>query len=646
MKVLYRKKLTFFSLYIICALIFALQCHDASASSYALTLTSSGSQSIDVTANTGTAISSDAINVTTTCRYGYNFTIQTSVDNNTLYLNGDPGSYAYTYFSSATGFDPLNETENEWGYFYDGNTVPTNTSIFSPVPSSLEEPATIKTPLDTPASSDINDSFNIYYGVSASANAEKGTYKMVPDEHDNDGTIVYVATAADTCSKYTVHFDPTSIFEGNTLTGTGTMNDQLILENVATPLTDNSFTAPNGYYFAGWNTAQDGSGTQYTNQQQVTDLTTAGNTITLYAIWTNCPANTICYSANVSNPSDVVGEMGNQTISSSDTSVTLYAPNYSRANHGFAAWNTKADGTGANYGPNQTIEFAAGTYNTTGLKLHAKWIESAGSLQNWTGCSSMNIGDVTALKDARDNNVYAVAKLVDNKCWMIENLRLANKDSNNNNINLSSTNTHNPSLPLTNSNGTSTSNRLSAPINPYVTEWCSYYATSCIDKSMLATNNTANFINNTNSTQDSDIYSYGNYYNWYSATAGRGNYNKTSGSVTGDLCPTGWRLPINVSTNSDFSILDEAMGGSGNHRIEPGASNTWRSYPNNYIYSGYLTSSSINNRNISGFYWSSSAYEYQYAYGLSLGSGFVSPDPIYSYFSKSSGRPIRCIKST
>lgn len=49
-----------------------------SASSYTLTLTSSGSQSIDISASDGTAISSDAINVATTCRYGYNFTINTS----------------------------------------------------------------------------------------------------------------------------------------------------------------------------------------------------------------------------------------------------------------------------------------------------------------------------------------------------------------------------------------------------------------------------------------------------------------------------------------------------------------------------------------------------------------------------------------
>ena len=49
--------------------------NDTFASSYTLTLTSSGSQTINMSSSAGTAISSDATNVATTCRYGYNFTI-------------------------------------------------------------------------------------------------------------------------------------------------------------------------------------------------------------------------------------------------------------------------------------------------------------------------------------------------------------------------------------------------------------------------------------------------------------------------------------------------------------------------------------------------------------------------------------------
>ena len=640
--------------------------NDTSASSYTLTLTSSGSQSIDMSASAGTVISSDAINVATTCRYGYNFTIGTSVEDNNLYLDGfDFNNAEGTYFEPVDGTSALDTSINKWGYYYNDNIIPTSTSIFQPVPSALSDPAIIKSPLANPSSSDINDNFNIYYGVSVSPTMSEGTYKLIPfsETYDAgtgvgtivDGTIVYTATIAEACTKYTVHFDPASQFEGNTISGTGTMNDQTIYEGVATALTSNGFTAPSGYYFAGWNTAQDGSGTQYTNGQQVTDLTTAGSSITLYAMWTDCPGGKICYSANVANPSDVTGSMGNQNVSSSATSATLYAPNFKHDGYGFAGWNTKADGTGTNYGPNQTIEFTAGQYSTGGLKLYANWITSAGNLQNWSGCSGMNIGDVTALKDTRDNNVYAVAKLADNKCWMIENLRLADKDASNNDIELSSTNTHNPSLPLTNvydATNPTTSNHLSATTDPTSTAWCTTSSSACYDQSMLATNNTTLFTNNTASSYSasSNVYSYGNYYNWYSATGGHGKYGNSYGSgynAPGDICPAGWHLPKGKNATGDFGVLDIALGGTGGYSdpntTPTGAtmSQTYRTYPNNFVYSGDVYGSSVDSRNTYGYYWSASGCSSITAYYMYFGSTNVRPGT--GSDGKYSGRMVRCV---
>ena len=90
---------------------------NVSAVSHTLTLTSSGSQDINISASAGTAISSDAINVTTTCRYGYNFTINTSVNDNNLYLGGDSSNNTEgTYFSPTDGTTALNATTNKWGY--------------------------------------------------------------------------------------------------------------------------------------------------------------------------------------------------------------------------------------------------------------------------------------------------------------------------------------------------------------------------------------------------------------------------------------------------------------------------------------------------------------------------------------------------
>lgn len=72
---------------------------------------------------------------------------------------------------------------------------------------------------------------------------------------------------------YTVTFHPNE--------GVGDSYTQTITENIATPLSPNTFTRE-GYLFNGWNTQADGQGTSYTDEEEVT-LTTD---LDLYAQWT------------------------------------------------------------------------------------------------------------------------------------------------------------------------------------------------------------------------------------------------------------------------------------------------------------------------------------------------------------------------
>ena len=68
--------------------------------------------------------------------------------------------------------------------------------------------------------------------------------------------------------------------------GSGEMDDQDFTYGVSQQLSANSFTAPTGYHFTGWNTAADGSGTGYDDVQSVQNLTSENNaTVTLYAQW-------------------------------------------------------------------------------------------------------------------------------------------------------------------------------------------------------------------------------------------------------------------------------------------------------------------------------------------------------------------------
>ncbi len=376
------------------------------------------------------------------------------------------------------------------------------------------------------------------------------------------------------------------------------------------------------------------------------------------------------------NGSNVDGTMGCQSISDTATSATLLASNFSRTGYGFAGWSNKFDyATNPNqegikfYGPQEDITFTAGEYtgSNNGLALYAVWVKSEGSIQDSTKVSEVcnrlttaptdgtaNLSSVSAFTDSRDNNTYAVAKLVDGKCWMIENLRL------NNSATLTITNTNKPlnngtNVTLKHSySDTETHNTLSASQDPTTTAWCITNAASCDDQSMLFTGNTTNrktdSVNN-----DGNIYSYGNYYNWYSATAGNGTYSKLSGEVAGDLCPSGWKLPLGNTSTGDieqgasnaanrvggFSYLDRKMGGTGAYQSTAEASLRWRKYPINYLYSGYVSGGSLYDRGGYGYYWSSTASSSYGAYYLYLSSSDVSPGTNYS--NKYYGRTVRCI---
>ena len=362
-----------------------------------------------------------------------------------------------------------------------------------------------------------------------------------------------------------------------------------------------------------------------------------------------CDPGKICYNPNTNI---VEGQMGKQTPTSSEITngITLYAPNFKRDGYGFAGWSDKYDyetNPDAHfYGPNQTIA-APSNLSTDGLSLYAIWIESEGSMQDREKIISLcgivnvsegslvksptdgtaNLSSVTALSDNRDGNTYAIARLADGSCWMIENLRLDDSAI------LSSLNTNDPSLPLTNIYDTgSTSNHLSSTssvaydstISPE--GWCTNNTAACIDQSRLRTDNTTLFVDNASSVQYSNIYSYGNYYNWYSATAGNGTYNKSSISTSGDICPWGWHLPRGGEKAEEISnefwvlIVDGINNGVKpnnynstsapfyNDSTEAGpVSRAIRSFPNNFVFSGNGSGASITNRDGYGLYWTSTA---------------------------------------
>ena len=399
------------------------------------------------------------------------------------------------------------------------------------------------------------------------------------------------------------------------------------------------------------------------------------------------------------NASTAEGTMGRQAAVDGNT-VQLFASNFSRDGYGFAGWSDAYDyetNPNANfYGPNEDITVPEGT-TAHGLSLYAVWIKSAGNLQDSSKVAELcgandsltaaaysdegdqdestwsitaNLSSISALTDTRDGQTYAIAKLTDGNCWMIENLRLADTHQEgastvpttltvaNTNNPLNDNDPTNPTVTLKhNYSDTDTYPTLSATSSD-ATSWCQTDSAACEDQSRLRTDNTANRVSYTTTqtmSTGANLYSYGNYYNWYSATAGRGTYSKSSGNTEGDLCPNGWHLPTGTSTG-EFGVLSNSLGGLQNNgtaqQMTSSTSPTHtimrkrlRHFPNNLLYSGYVQGASIVSRGSLGYFWSSTAYNNNNnnAYGLYFSSSNVGPGTSISL--KNFGRSVRCVAS-
>ena len=414
------------------------------------------------------------------------------------------------------------------------------------------------------------------------------------------------------------------------------------------------------------------------------------------------------------NGGSVVGTMGCQSVTASVTSATLLASNFSRQGYGFAGWSDVYDyATNENahfYGPQEYIEFAAGTYtgSNPGLSLYAVWIKSEGNLQDSTKATQVctgltqaptdgtaNLDSVSALTDQRDNETYAIAKLADGNCWMIENLRLEAGNTTKSgdealaqgyghsttygnftglatteNANFTTTNP--PTANSLYSTDGSTTNRIQGGNSNY------YYArmprynnynhqANASDRPSNPTEDNA-----VNTTTNAGMYSYGNYYTWSAAMANIKQYtsatsaddeDKTSETVNTSLCPAGWRLPrggnkSREATNDLWTLIVTGLNNGANPANYSSSATPYytssseagpvikkiRAYPNNFLFSGYFNASSANYRGSNGNYWSSTAYNSISSNSLNLSS--INLRPGNGDGNKYLGYSIRCLLSS
>lgn len=117
-------------------------------------------------------------------------------------------------------------------------------------------------------------------GSETTINAEQGVWSFTMP------TANTMVTATREANTYTVHFDANAT---NGINVTGTMDGMTFTYDQAQNLTTNAFTRE-GYTFTGWNTQADGTGSAYTDGQEMNNLTTVQNgVVTLYAQWSLIP---------------------------------------------------------------------------------------------------------------------------------------------------------------------------------------------------------------------------------------------------------------------------------------------------------------------------------------------------------------------
>ena len=191
-----------------------------------------------------------------------------------------------------------------------------------------------------------------FVGWNTAANGTGTVYTVDATYNISANVVLYAQWAYN--ALYTVSYDANG--------GTGTTTDTLspYYDGNSYTVLANGFAAPANQHFVGWNTAANGTGTNYTAEAT---YTISGN-VMLYAQWAFNPLYTVSYMPN--------GGSGTTTDTLSPyydgNSYTVLANGFTApANKHFTGWNTEANNTGTSY----TVD---ASYSISGnVTLYAQW---------------------------------------------------------------------------------------------------------------------------------------------------------------------------------------------------------------------------------------------------------------------------------
>ena len=219
---------------------------------------------------------------------------------------------------------------------------------------------------------------------------------------------------------------------------------------------------------------------------------------------------------------------------------------------------------------------------TPALCASATTPSASATIADTTGAFAGNTSYVPqrTLYDIRDGNSYTIAKLPDGNCWMTQNLALGSTEG---------------TMTLTSADS-NVSNSFVLPV--------------------VQTSEGETWVSDTEHVYATGNEDYGNYYNWYTATAGTGTGDMVSPSASdlinasSSICPKGWRLPDGgESPAGSFYALDVALGGTGANRTDTMERDRYLGSPYSFPYSGYYNyiGSRVGDQGQGGWWWSRAA---------------------------------------
>ncbi len=186
-------------------------------------------------------------------------------------------------------------------------------------------------------------------------------------------------------------------------------------------------------------------------------------------------------------------------------------------------------------------------------------------------CENVAVGQETHLVDSRDNAIYAVGKLADGRCWLLDNLALDLTDSSvQTNLTNDTTNASSVALNYLKNGGGSVSDQWATA---GVSNWTSSWSLS----SPLQNADSVNVVPQGDGDPQKEQalegdWKTGIYYNYCAASAGTHCWGNSVPSdsdtgnlydIVGDICPSGWRMPTGGSTGEYQALYDAYPGASG-----------------------------------------------------------------------------------